>query len=191
MPATGPAHIPKAVRDKRFETYLLVLSRTGVVRKACKEAHLTRKDIVTARNDEENGAEFMRLEVDAMSDFNDTLLEEAINRGRDGWAEPIIHKGVQSYVRDPFTGELLLNDDFEAIPLTIIKKSDQVLIKLLEAKVPGFGNKRSINMGFGTQAPDETPGGLGGGGVPKITIEFVESDGEGHERSTGPGHAES
>lgn len=190
MPAKGPMHITKEIRAQRFETYFYVLARTGVVRKACKEARVTRKDVTDARGDPETGEEFMRREVDAMTDFNDSLLEEAINRGRDGWAEPVIHKGMQSYVRNPFTGELLLDDNFEAIPLTIIKKSDQVLLKLLEAKVPGFGNKRSINMGFGAQGSDMTPGGQGGGGVPKITIEFVESDGEGHERSTGPGHTE-
>lgn len=160
-------------RAYKIEAYLAELRRSGTVGNACEAAGVTRPAVREWRNHEEIGEDFTQREKDAMAEFGDSLVNEVVKRGRDGWAEPVIHQGQMMYVRNPHTGEIVLDDDLEPIPLTILKKSDQLLIRAAEAHVPAYQKKGGLAIG-----------GLGGDGdaLPsKITIEFVESDGDGRE----------
>ena len=163
-------------RDARLEAYLIALRARGNVGKAAQIAGMARSSISNWRKDPDFGEEFCAREKEAMEDWKDSLLEEAVTRARDGWHEPVIHKGEQMYVRNPLTGDLVLSDDLEPIPLTMIRKSDALLAKMLEAYIDDF-KKTGTKIGIGVgNKPWETPD-----GAAKITIEFVESDGEGNE----------
>lgn len=66
----------------------------------------------------------------------DRLEDEADRRGVRGYDEPVIHKGIQAFVRDARTGELELDANNQPIPLTIRRYSDRMLELLLKARRP-------------------------------------------------------
>lgn len=66
----------------------------------------------------------------------DRLEDEADRRGVRGYDEPVIHKGIQAFVRDAKTGELELDAEGKPIPLTIRRYSDRMLELLLKARRP-------------------------------------------------------
>lgn len=67
---------------------------------------------------------------------NDYLEQEAQRRAVEGYEEPVVHKGIQAFVRDPVTGELELDQHGRPIPLTIRRYSDRLLEVLLKARRP-------------------------------------------------------
>ena len=67
---------------------------------------------------------------------NDYLEQEAQRRAVEGYEEPVVHKGIQAFVRDPVTGELELDAHGRPIPLTIRRYSDRLLEVLLKARRP-------------------------------------------------------
>lgn len=67
---------------------------------------------------------------------NDYLEQEAQRRAVEGYEEPVVHKGIQAFVRDPTTGELELDAHGRPIPLTIRRYSDRLLEVLLKARRP-------------------------------------------------------
>lgn len=120
---------------------------------------------------------FDKAVVEAINEAGDKLEEEARHRAFDGWEEPVIHAGQMQYKRDPITGGLALDENFDPIIITVLKKSDRLLEVMLQAKKPEY--KRGGSFSIGT-------GGAGGTGeaIPKkITVEFIDSDGNGKPKS--------
>lgn len=64
----------------------------------------------------------------------EALEEEARRRGADGYAEPVVYQGALSYVTDPTTGELVLSDKGQPVPLTIRKYSDNLLMFVTKSR---------------------------------------------------------
>jgi len=153
----------------RKKAFLAALAKSGNIGVACRESRVPRP---TQNDWREKDPEFQAKFLEALNAAADGLEEEARIRAAVGWEEPVIHMGQVQYVRNPQTGELVLNDDFEPIILTIKKKSDRLLEVMLKAKRPEYRNSgMSLNLG-----------GTGGEGqpVPKsITVTFVDSDGNG------------
>lgn len=81
-------------------------------------------------------AEFHEAWDAALEIGNDYLEQEAQRRAVDGYIEPIVHKGIQAFVRDPVTGVLELGPDGKPIPLTVRRYSDRLLEILLKARRP-------------------------------------------------------
>lgn len=81
-------------------------------------------------------AEFHEAWDAALEIGNDYLEQEAQRRAVDGYEEPIVHKGIQAFVRDPTTGELELDVNGKPIPLTVRRYSDRMLEILLKARRP-------------------------------------------------------
>lgn len=81
-------------------------------------------------------AEFHEAWDAALEIGNDYLEQEAQRRAVDGYEEPVVHKGIQAFVRDPVTGELELDAHGRPIPLTIRRYSDRLLEVLLKARRP-------------------------------------------------------
>lgn len=84
------------------------------ISKACDEAGITRRSYYRWI---ENSSEFARLAKDAEEIGTDTLEDEALRRGRDGWLEPVYHKGFRVD--------------------SVRKFSDTLLIMMLNARRPG------------------------------------------------------
>lgn len=81
-------------------------------------------------------AEFHEAWEAAIELSADRLEDEADRRGVRGYEEPVIHKGIQAFVRDPVTGALELDANNQPIPLTIRRYSDRMLELLLKARRP-------------------------------------------------------
>jgi len=102
----------------------------------------------------------------------DRLEDEARKRAIEGWQEPVLYQGQLQFRHDPFTGELLLDENFEPIPLTVNKKSDRLLEVMLAGKKPEY-KKSGASVGI-------FPGGSDGTVPKSVTVNFVDSDGDGH-----------
>ncbi len=81
-------------------------------------------------------AEFHEAWDAALEIGNDYLEQEAQRRAVAGYEEPIVHKGIQAFVRDAVTGELELDVNGRPIPLTVRRYSDRLLEVLLKARRP-------------------------------------------------------
>jgi len=81
-------------------------------------------------------AEFHEAWDAALEMSSDYLEKEMQRRGVDGYEEPVVHKGIQAFVRDPDTGELERDADGKPIPLTIRRYSDRMLEVLIKARRP-------------------------------------------------------
>ena len=81
-------------------------------------------------------AEFHEAWDAALEIGNDYLEQEAQRRAVAGYEEPVVHKGIQAFVRDATTGELELDENGRPIPLTIRRYSDRLLEVLLKARRP-------------------------------------------------------
>lgn len=81
-------------------------------------------------------AEFHEAWDAALEIGNDYLEQEAQRRAVEGYEEPVVHKGIQAFVRDAITGELELDANGRPIPLTIRRYSDRLLEVLLKARRP-------------------------------------------------------
>jgi hypothetical protein len=81
-------------------------------------------------------AEFHEAWDAAVEIGNDYLEQEAQRRAVEGYNEPVVHKGIQAFVRDPVTGELELDEHGKPIPLTVRRYSDRLLEILLKARRP-------------------------------------------------------
>lgn len=81
-------------------------------------------------------AEFHEAWDAALEIGNDYLEKEAQRRAVDGYEEPVVHKGIQAFVRDAQTGALELDENGQPIPLTVRRYSDRLLEILLKARRP-------------------------------------------------------
>ena len=109
--------------------------------------------------------QFLAMYDDAYQYFSGTLVKEAITRARDGWDEPIVHRGEVQYLKDPETGQPILDDDLVPIPATIRKKSDGLLKMALRANLEEYKPNSKV----------EVTGVEGEPLVNNITVEFITS----------------
>jgi len=136
-------------------------------RQACLQAGVNYSTGKKWRKEDE---EFAKALAMADDERRDHLREEAQRRAVEGWEKPVLYKGEMVYHRDPVTKELLLDDDFNPIPLTEKVISDRILERVLEANVPEYARKSSVELS-----------GPNGGDIPtSVTIKFIKSDGEGN-----------
>lgn len=111
--------------------FLRVFSKRGNILRAAKAAKVSRTMVYRLRDSDPEFARRMEL---AKEDAGDSLIDEAIRRGRDGYEEPVIFQGQLCFVAvdengrpcDPSTPGARVR------PLTIIKYSDPLLIKTVQ-----------------------------------------------------------
>ena len=115
---------------------------------------------------------FLKYE-EAFELFSGTLVREAIVRARDGWDEPIVHHGEVQYLKDPETGQVLLDDELKPIPATIRKKSEGLLKLALKANIEQYNPQSKVEMA----GPEGEPL------TNNITVEFIQP-GDKQEAST-------
>lgn len=115
--------LPEKLRERKKAQFIHYYRQLGLLTKAAEMAGTTTNTIrVYMKQDEE----FAAAVQEAEDDFVDSILAEAYKRGIEGIEEPLSYKGH-------LTGD------------TVTKKSDAVLLKLLEAKVPGFSKRLDID----------------------------------------------
>lgn len=77
-------------------------------------------------------------------DFLREVLHERAVTGRE---KPVIYRGEVVYLRDPVTGDFILNDDFEPQMLTENQVSDKLLERMLDARLPEYAKAKGDGTG--------------------------------------------
>ena len=117
---------------ERIETYLRVLSETGVKHWSARAASPNSVSPSGAsssfRDLARRDVEFRLREQDAIDRFNESLIREATRRALHGVAEKVVSAG--KVVRDPDTGRSLV----------VHRYSDRLLERLLESQMPDKWN---------------------------------------------------
>ncbi len=162
MDADGVKGRLKRVRQARF---LEVLSQTGVIRPAAEAAGVPRSTVNHWREDDED---FAQEFSDAMENSVDVAELELRTRAVDGVDEPVMHNGEPVWRRDPRTGDLELDDDFNPVPYTVPRRSDRLLEVYAKANRKKYRDKGSLEV----SGPD-------GGAIPTaLTVSYVLPEGK-------------
>lgn len=151
-------------KKARQRAALAGIRHMGTIAEGCRRATVSRTTIADWRKDD---PEFDNGVVMALEDYRDSLSEEITRRGRDGYEEPVIHQGQLCYRIDA-EGNLLLDDNFEPIILTVKKHSDKLLELNAKAYDDRYRDKSSLEVT-----------GAGGGAVEQaITVQYVLPNGK-------------
>lgn len=150
----------------RQEAFLIALQLRGNYASAARDVGVAYDTQKTWREDEE----FARACKASMEVFKASLMDEVVRRGRDGFEEPVIFQGRMMWRHDPATGQVMLDDNLEPIPLTIRKHSDPLLSSLAET-VGVLGGKKGGKVGSISISTED-----GDDGKPKTNVVFQFMD---------------
>jgi len=148
-----------AKREKFLEAY----SKRGNIGEACKAAEVSRSTYQSWMQEED----FKQRAIEAYENAVDAAEVIVHKRGFDGYEEPVFHRGELVYRRDPATGEVLLDDDFNPIPLTVTKHSEKMVEMYMQAHRSNYRSRGTL----------ELTGPMGEGGAEEpLTIRFVRAE---------------
>lgn len=113
------------------KAFLAVFAECGIIKKAARAARRSRRQVNRLLVASPLFAELFEL---AKEDAADTLIDEAIRRGRDGYDEPVIYQGELCGVWVDEYGDMSPESQpgYTFRPLTVRKFSDTLLIKTVQ-----------------------------------------------------------
>lgn len=156
----------KRLKQARKAKYVEALAAIGIIGPAAKIAGVHRRTILDWQNADKK---FAKACDDAYEEAIDSAELKVRERGVDGWEKPIIYKGEPMFRRDPVTGDVLLDGNFDPIPLTESIRNDDLLKFYMEANRQKYNKKTKLEHS-----------GPNGGDIPTgLKIRFVDSDGDG------------
>lgn len=156
----------KRLKQARKDKYVEALTKVGIIGPASEAAGVHRRTILDWQKAD---PEFAKACDDAFETAIDAAEVMVRERGVEGWEKPVIYKGEPMFRRDPVSGEILLDDNFEPIPLTESIRNDDLLKFYMEANRQKYNRKTKLEHS-----------GPNGGDIPTgLKIRFVSSDGEG------------
>lgn len=140
------------------------------VSEAARVAGVGRRMYYHWRRDDE---EFRHAAEDLAAACVDRARQEIYERGMGLKTQVVLDKDKNPvYRRDPYTGELVLSDDFELIPLEMPVNCPQSLFRYLEANAREYA-KQPAGVHVGLSAPDGEEE-----GERRITVTYVLPDGK-------------
>jgi hypothetical protein len=139
--------------ERRKELVIEAAKTAPSFRKACDIAGVPSSTANRWRRDDEDFAEALH---EAEKERWDVLREHIYERAIGGYEKPVYYKGRPLWRRDPKTNELLLDENFEPIPLTETVVSDRLLERYLEANLPEFARKSSLELSGPNGGPVST-----------------------------------
>jgi hypothetical protein len=127
-------------RESWYSAFLEALRQFGTVKTACEVAGISRSTAFEARDSLEWFAQHWK---EALAEFDDSLRDEVIRRGRDGWLEPVIHNGqyqFQDIARDVMGNPI-------RVPVMVRKFDSTLLIFEAKARMPEtYRDRWSVEM---------------------------------------------
>ena len=132
--------------------FLEAYAVTGVIGPAVKAADISRSTYYNWIRDDEAFDLAVKM---AFEDAVDIAESAVVNRGVEGIEEPVFYKGEPIWKRDPETGSILTDDDFNPIPFTVNKTSDRLLEFYLAANRKKYNAKQALEI---TGPGDHTDG---------------------------------
>jgi len=154
-------------REHRQQLVLLALETSSTQLSACEAAGVSYSTFKQWKRDNEEFAEAV-LEARAVRQehLRDMVQERAFN----GYKRQVMYKGERMWERYPpgheFAGQVVLDNDFEPVPLIEHVMSDQVFLRHAEANLPEYRSGKGGGIAVSTEAP--------GGGKTTVQVNFVE-----------------
>ena len=127
-------HKATLMKEQNQERFLELFMKLGHQGSVCSEMGISYGTVQNWKQDED----FLLLHVAAKEEFDGSLHAEIIKRARDGYEEPLVHNGQIQYLRDPATGELLLDDELLPTVATITRKSERLLVLAAKANIEAY-----------------------------------------------------
>ena len=146
--------------DSRKVKFLEAYAQTGIIGPACDGAGISRTTYKNWRNADED---FDLACADAFEAAVDAAELELRTRAVEGVEEPILYKGEPVWRRDPDTGAVLLDKEFNPIPFTVHRKSDRLLEVYTKAHRKVYSDKVSLEHTGKDGAPIDQ----------KVTVQYV------------------
>lgn len=135
---------PTAVMEfspAKREVALSTLAQGYTIVTACEAAQVSRTTFYRTKGTD---TEFAAQVEEAYIAGTAYLEDVARRRGAEGYQEPVIYQGDLQWQRDPKTGELLLDERGQPLPLTTTKYSDNLLMFTLKGRDRArFGDRHS------------------------------------------------
>lgn len=139
-------NVDETIRQKLF---LQAFAKRGIIREGLEAAGIDRAILRSWEEDEE----FIQRMADAREDAVDNAEGELVRRAVEGTVNILFHQGVPIWRRDPTTGEILLDDDFNPIPYCEREYSDSLLALYMKANRRKYGDKSSVEVSGPGGAP--------------------------------------
>lgn len=133
---------PKIIAAKQ-DVFLKSFADVGIVLPACEAAGISRSTYYKWRDLYE---EFDIACEEALQEAIDRAEMELRTRAVQGIEEPVLFKGEPVWKRDPNTGDILLDDDFNPIPFTINRRSDRLLEIYMKAQRQQYRDKGAMEI---------------------------------------------
>lgn len=148
MPTTP--RIKETLRAAKKLKFLEVYAKCGIVQPACTAAGIGRTTYKRWRYGEgeehQPDPDFVIACQDAYEAAVDEGEMELRERGIHGTEEPVLFRGEPVWKRDPNTGDVLLDDNFNAVPFTIRRRSDRLLELYTKAHRPQYKEKSEVAL---------------------------------------------
>ncbi len=159
--------LDNVMRDQRKARAVEAYAFHGTLEPACEAAGVSR---ATVRNWRIEDPDFKAAMDDALEKAVDAAEDELRSRAM-GLTQDVVRDrdGTPIYRRDPQTGSLILDGEFNPIPYTKPVRSDRLLEIYLKARRKEFRDRSGIEL----TGPD------GGPVTTAITVKFVDADGGG------------
>ena len=139
----GDTRIQADTLAARKLAFLTRYSRDANVAASCGAAGVCRGTSVRWRKED---PDFGRACSEAYEAVVDVAEAEVRRRGVDGWQEPVMVKGAPVFRRCPITGDLLLDELGEPVPLTVNRRSDRLLEVYVKANRAGYRDRRETTV---------------------------------------------
>lgn len=131
-----------ADNTRKMEDFLLEYAQCGVVGPALRAVGATRADLRCWRKEDK----FRERLQEAHDDAVDEAEAELRSRAVEGWDEPVLYKGEPVWARNPDTGSILMNENFEPVPFTVRKHSDRLLEVYVQSHIPEYRPKSEVAL---------------------------------------------
>ena len=142
-------HKATLLKEQNQERFLELFIKLGHQGSVCSEMGISYGTVQNWKRDED----FLLLHVAAKEEFDGSLHAEIIKRARDGYEEPLIYKGQVQYLRDPTTGEVLLDDGLLPTVATVTRRSDRLLAMAAKANIESYKPTSTVEI----TGPDGKP----------------------------------
>ncbi len=137
---------------KKKKLFLKAFTKTGVLAPTCEKAGITRALYRQWIKDDKT---FKEACQDAQENAVDEAEVELRRRAIYGTKIQMQYQGNPVWLRDPDTGELILDDDFMPIPFTTLKQSDRLLEVYTKAHRPIYKDRSDLSINKLNKPPSQ------------------------------------
>ncbi len=157
----------------RKALFLTCYARIGVIGPACDASGISRSSYKGWRKEDGDFDEACDLAFQQAVDLAELELRR---RAIEGVDDVVMYKGEPVWRRNPDTGDLVLDDDFEPVPFVETRYSDRLLEVYVKAHRQIYRERSALELGGPDGKPFKT----------EVEVRYVLPDGKTVEDYDGP-----